>query len=77
MAEDPDKLLEAVQRRAMEVIQTPPERREALYEIYRRAYVETAESLGMPKDIADKMVEWTKAMVNIIETGGGQAGGSA
>lgn len=71
------ELLGSVERRAMEIVQLPPEEREARYSEYKRVYAETAREAGMPADIAEKMDEWVRAMVRIIEAGGGSAGGRA
>jgi hypothetical protein len=76
-----EALLGAVQRRAMEIIELPAGEREARYAMYRRNYVESAIETGMPRDQAeefgDKMIEWTQGMVQLMEQGGGAAGGKA
>ena len=76
-----DVVLKAVQRRAMEIAALPEGEREARYSYIHDAYRQSALKLGTAEvsaaELADKMVEFTRAMVGIIETGGGASGGRA
>ena len=76
-----DAVLGALQRRAMEIVQAPADKREAMYAVYRNAYYEETLALSRDeprsKELADRMDMWIKQLVEIIETSGGGAGGRA
>ena len=76
-----DAMRAAVQRRAMEIVQLPPEKREARYALYRRAFAESVMEGGVPRENAEQYAtqvdEWIRTMVKVIETGGGASGGRA
>jgi hypothetical protein len=84
MAADPNtakRLMEAVERRAMEIIELPAAEREALYAENKKLYFESGVLSGMndaqAKEASEKMDEFTRALVLIIESGGGGSGGKA
>jgi hypothetical protein len=70
-----DVVLKAVERRAMEIVALPEDEREARYSLIREVYRNSAISLGRTEqqanDIADKVVEFTRDLVVIIERSGG------
>ena len=76
-----DAMLDTVKRRALTVIDLPEAQREIQYEIYRKLYIESAVNVGMTvqkaRELAEKMNEWTRVLVEIIEQGGGARGGHA
>ena len=76
-----DKIMEFIQRRAMEVVALPEDKREEHYNLVYKSCRSSALNLGQsPKEAdqwADKTVEFTKALVSIIETSGGAGGGKA
>jgi hypothetical protein len=73
--------MDAVHRRAMELIELPTEKREERYAYYRRVYYEGAKADGasevQARELSESMDEWVRALVAIIETGGGAEGGRA
>ena len=79
--ESSDAMLDTVKRRALTVIDLPETQREIQYEIYRKLYIESAVNVGMTvqkaRELAEKMNEWTRVLVEIIEQGGGARGGHA
>ena len=76
-----DAMLDTVKRRALTVIDLPEAEREEQYELYRKLYVASAVNVGMTvqkaRELAEKMNEWTRVLVEIIEEGGGARGGHA
>lgn len=82
MADDSaDVVLKAVERRAMEIVALPEDEREARHSLIREVYRNSAISLGRTEqqanEIADKVVEFTRDLVVIIERSGGASGGQA
>lgn len=76
-----DAIMGALHRRATEITALPVSEREARYKIYHDAYYQEGVSVGRSpeaaKDFADRMDEWIKALVGLIENSGGGAGGRA
>ena len=74
-----DMVIQAVQRRAMEIVDLPEDQREGHYLLIREAYSDGARELGATDATAmgEKMVEFTRALVKIMEAGGGASGGRA
>jgi len=76
-----DETLKAVERRAMEVAAMPPNDREARYAEIHKIYKDSALQLVSSEDsaveLAAKMVEFTRVMVGLIETGGDATGGQS
>jgi hypothetical protein len=75
-----DDVMGAVNRRAMDILAEPRELRELLYDTMYKAHFEAALT-GMTeahaKELAQRMDEWIREAVRIIESGGGAAGGRA
>lgn len=78
MSEEKDSseaLLGYVNRRAMEIVALPPERRAAHFVEMRKANIANAVQTGLTEakaiELADKIDEWVRALVKIIETSGG------
>jgi hypothetical protein len=73
--------LEAVERRAMEIVAMPDAERKQHYRIIRAAYHSAALELGRDEkqaaEMAAKMVEFTEGLVDIIESSGDGKGGRA
>ena len=76
-----DAMLGAVKRRAMEVVELPEAEREGRYKIYRHAYIEAGSQHGLTRqkahEMAEKMNNWTRALVTTIEQSGSAKGGHA
>jgi hypothetical protein len=72
-----DALLGNLQRMAMKVIETPKSEREAVYKIMEESLVETSEEIQMSEGFREQYMTWLRAMVSIIESGGGAQGGTA
>ena len=64
-------------QRAMELAQLPQAAREERIQLWRRTdYQASLETLGsetLAKEIAEKMDEWVRALVRLLEAGGGRA----
>ena len=67
--------------RAMELIELPQAAREERLQLWRQsdyeAGLKTLGSEALAKEIAEKMDEWIRALVRVLEAGGGSAGGRA
>jgi transcription elongation GreA/GreB family factor len=72
-----DALMGSLQRMAMKVIEAPISEREAVYELMEESLVETAQELQMEDDFRKQYMTWLRAMVSIIESGGGTQRGTA
>jgi hypothetical protein len=72
-----DALLGSLQRMAMKVIETPKSEREAVYKIMEESLEETAKEVEVSEDFREQYMTWLRAMVRIIESGGGAKGGTA
>jgi hypothetical protein len=72
-----DALMDSLQRMAMKVIEAPTSEREAVYELMEESLVETAQELRMDDGLREQYMTWLRAMVSIIESGGGAPGGTA
>ncbi|RWI80806.1 hypothetical protein [Mesorhizobium sp.] len=75
-------VMAAVQRRAMEIVALPVGEREARYALFRESYLRAARNMNVGKEeawteMAEKMIEFTRDLVRIIEAGGGGGGGTA
>lgn len=81
MSSGSDEVLQAVNRRAMEIVSLPENERSERYEIYRDAYKQAGLDSGMTDEQSDeaaaKMDEWIRSLVTMIETSGGGGGGTA
>jgi len=79
--ESAEVMMGAIQRRAMEIVALPIDKRETRYRLVYAAYKDSALKIGQneaaAQETAAQMVEFTKALVRIIETGGGGSGGNA
>jgi hypothetical protein len=62
---------------AMKILETPESEREAVYEIMRQSLRETAAVVPMDEGFEDQYMTWLRALVSIIEHGGGGKGGTA
>ena len=72
-----DALMGSLQRNAMRVIETPNSEREAVYKIMEESLLETSQEIQMTEDFREQYMTWLRAMVSIIESGGGAQGGTA
>jgi hypothetical protein len=72
-----EDLLASLHRMALKVLETPPAEREEVYEIMRQSWSETATDVLVPPDLADQYMIWLRALVDMIERGGGGKGGTA
>jgi len=76
-----DAVVGSIQRRAMEIIELPPDQREARYKVYRQTYIESVMEKGLSREkgeqFAATMEEWTRTLVKLIEAGGATRGGRA
>ena len=77
-----DAALATIQRYAMGIVALPAAKREARYALIRESHMEAGRSMKIGdkkdwEDLDDNMVEWTRALVRIIESGGGSKGGTA
>ena len=74
-------ILEAVERRAMEIVELPQAERNGHYRTIEQAFHSAALELGRDEkqaaEMASKMVEFTEGLVGIIEASGGGTGGRA
>jgi hypothetical protein len=80
---DPEKAraIEAIEgslhRMAMNILDTPESEREAVYEIMRQSLKETAAVVPVDEGFEEQYMIWLRALVSIIESGGGGKGGTA
>ena len=76
-----DVVMGSLQRMAMQVLEAPKEDREKVYKDIRENFAETWRSHGAALKISPDFVEqymaYLRALVSIIERGGGAAGGTA
>ena len=81
-----EELLNMMRRRTMNIAALPPDEREVHYELIygscRRAAEQIGQSSENAADTAEKMVEFTRAVVGIIDAGGslvdaGQSGSAS
>jgi hypothetical protein len=76
-----ESMLEIISRRSKEIIELPESEREARYKLYWTTYYEAGwDAWGeqtRAENYADKIVEFVRALVKFIDTGGGAAGGPA
>jgi hypothetical protein len=81
MTPEKKRALEGIQdslhRMAMKVLETPESEREAVYEILRQSLKETAQSVPVDPAFEEQYMIWLRALVRIIERGGGAKGGTA
>jgi hypothetical protein len=62
---------------AMNILDTPESEREAVYEIMRQSLKETAAVVPVDEGFEEQYMIWLRALVSIIESGGGGKGGTA
>jgi len=78
---DRKRALEAIEgslhRMAMKVLEAPPSEREAVYEIMRQSWKETVAEIPVDEGFEEQYMTWLRALVRIIEQGGGAKGGRA
>jgi dTDP-4-amino-4,6-dideoxygalactose transaminase len=71
----------SLHRMALKVLEVPRSDREAVYEVLRESFAETRRILNIgDKEAADfeaNYMTWLRALVSIIERGGGAGGGKA
>jgi hypothetical protein len=77
-----DLIMASLQRMAMQMLEVPQSEREGLYEDFRTgSQKDAARRLGLdPKaaeEFGQKYLEFLRALVKIIEAGGGAGGGRA
>jgi hypothetical protein len=81
MTPEKKRALEAIEgslhRMAMKVLETPELEREAVYEILHQSLKETAKSVPVDPGFEEQYMIWLRALVQIIEHGGGAKGGTA
>jgi hypothetical protein len=72
-----EEMLHMIQRRALNVSTLPDDERHLHYDLIRRSACRAAEQIGQNPDLAadtaDKVVEFTRALVGIIDSAGGAA----
>ncbi|ANY82176.1 hypothetical protein BB934_27865 (plasmid) [Microvirga ossetica] len=70
-----DAILTAINRYAMQILKLPADQREARYAMYRGIYVQSMQETGSTPEqaveFANKVVEFTRARVKMIEEGSG------
>ena len=62
---------------ALKVIETPKSEREAVYKIMEESLEETAKEVEVTEGFQEHYMTLLRAMVSIIESGGGAQGGTA
>jgi hypothetical protein len=76
-----DLMLASLQRVAMQMLEVPKADRERVYADHQKAFAKAAAATRLDPKAAEefglKYLEYLRAMVNIIEAGGGAAGGRA
>jgi hypothetical protein len=76
-----DAIMGSLQRMAMQVLEAPKEDREKVYEEIREDFAETWRAHGAAFNVGPDFIEQymihLRALVSIIERGGGAAGGTA
>jgi hypothetical protein len=74
-----EQILRMIERQAMEVGAFPIAEREARYALIKDLYRKSAKKLGMSAsqaaEFGEKLEAWVRALVGIIESGGGASGG--
>jgi hypothetical protein len=61
---------------ALKVIETPKSEREAVYKIMEESLEETAKEVEVTEGFQEQYITLLRAMVSIIESGGGAQGGT-
>ena len=82
MAKSPlREIEESLHRLALIVLKAPKSEREAIYEDVRASLADTRRALNLSDkemtDFGDNYVTWLRALVDMIERGGGAQGGKA
>lgn len=76
-----EQILGAVHRQAMAVLEVPASEREERYAIIRQSFYEAGKGLGWADapaaEWASNVEQWVRALVGIIEQGGGGSAGTA
>ena len=67
----------SLHRMAMKILDTPVSEREATYEIMRQSLKEATDAVPIDEGFEDQYMKWLRALVSIIESGGGGKGGTA
>ena len=74
-------VLKSLDRMAHKVLESPKSEREAIYEDVRASLGDTGRALNLSDkemaDFGDKYITWLRALVDMIERGGGAQGGKA
>ena len=80
MPPEKKRALEAIQgslhRMAMKVLETPESEREAVYEILRQSLKQTTHIVPVDPGFEEQYMSWLRALVRMIEGGGGAQGGT-
>jgi hypothetical protein len=72
-----DAIEASLHRMAMEVLEAPESEREAVYDTMRQSLKDAAELAPVDKGFEEQYMIWLRALVRIIESGGGAKGGAA
>ena len=67
----------SLHRMAMKILDTPVSEREAAYEIMRQSLKAATDAVPIDEGFEDQYMKWLRALVSIIESGGGGKGGTA
>jgi hypothetical protein len=81
MTPEKKRALEAIEgslhRMAMRVLEAPESERDAVYEIMRQSLKNSAREIPVDPGFEEQYMIWLRALVRIIESGGGAKGGTA
>jgi division protein CdvB (Snf7/Vps24/ESCRT-III family) len=72
-----DEIEASLHRMAMKVLEAPASEREAVYETMRQSLKDAAGVAPVDKGFEEQYMTWLRALVRIIESGGGAKGGTA
>ena len=72
-----DAIEGSLHRMAMKVVEAPTSEREAIYESMRQSLKETQQAIPVDDGFLEQYMTWLRALVSIIERGGGAKGGRA
>jgi hypothetical protein len=81
MTPEKKQVLDAIEgslhRMAMKVLEAPISEREDIYESMRQSLKETQRTIPVDDGFVEQYMTWLRALVSIIERGGGAKGGRA
>jgi hypothetical protein len=72
-----EEILASLHRMALGIAKSPKSEREAAYEVIRASLADTRRALNFGAGFEDNYMAWLRALVDMLERGGGAPGGKA